>query len=73
MANLLKMAGFHEEIISGFADDAFDLMHQLTDSLRNMDGQAANILLEAFNDFSCSMAIITYIKVRLALRQPLLS
>ena len=50
-----------------FADSAFELLRTLANSLRNMDGAAADILLQAFNDQQGhagieSIGIITYFK-----------
>lgn len=65
LGNLLEHIGYSRDIWIDFADEAFELLHKLANSLRNMDGQAADILLRTFNDMGESMAIITYVKVRL--------
>ena len=65
LGNLLDHIGYSRDIWIDFADEAFELLHKLANSLRNMDGQAADILLRTFNDMGESMAIITYVKVRL--------
>jgi ubiquitin thioesterase protein OTUB1 len=44
-----------------FADEAYELLRKLAGSLQV--GNGAGLLLEAFNDYSVSMAIITYVKV----------
>ena len=64
LADLLDRIGYSRDIWIDFAEEAFELMHKLANSLRNMDGRAASILLQAFNDMNASMAIITYVKVR---------
>jgi ubiquitin thioesterase protein OTUB1 len=63
MGNLLDHIGYPRDIWMDFAESAFDLLRKLASSLRNMDGQAAGILLQTFNDMGESMAIITYVKV----------
>ena len=63
LGNLLEHIGYSRDIWIDFADEAFDLLHKLANSLRNMDGQAADILLNTFNSMGESMAIITYVKV----------
>jgi hypothetical protein len=65
MGNLLEHIGCSRDLWIDFADAAFDLMRKLADSLQAMDGQAPDILLQTFNDFSESMSIITYVKVRI--------
>ena len=64
LGNLLDHIGYSRDIWIDFADEAFELLRKLANSLRNMDGQAADILLRTFNDMGESMAIITYVKVR---------
>lgn len=63
LGNLLDHIGYSRDIWIDFAEEAFELLHKLANSLRNMDGQAADILLRTFNDMGESMAIITYVKV----------
>jgi ubiquitin thioesterase protein OTUB1 len=63
LGNLLDQIGYPRDIWMDFADSAFELLRKLAGSLSNMDGQAADILLQTFNDMSESMAIITYVKV----------
>ena len=65
MQNLLNMAGHSPDIVSGFADEAFDLLKALGNAVNNMDGSGPGLLLQSFNDYSTSMAIITYFKVGL--------
>jgi hypothetical protein len=64
MGNLLDHIGYPRDIWIDFADGAFDLMRKLADSVQAMDGAAADILLQTFNDMNESMSIITYVKVR---------
>lgn len=64
MANLFKIANLNEDMISDWADETFELMRQLVNSMQLMDGAAPDILLQAFNDYSRSMSYITYFKVR---------
>lgn len=65
MANLVKSTGFAEDYVDDFAQEAFDLLSQLSSALQSMDTTTTDaILLQAFNDFGRSMAIITYFKVR---------
>lgn len=66
MGNLLDNIGYSREIWIDFADEAFDLLRKLGHSVDAMDGTAADILLQAFNDMGVSMAIITYFKVSVA-------
>ena len=63
LGNLLDHIGYSRDIWIDFAEEAFDLLRKLANSLRSMDGQAADILLRTFNDMGESMAIITYVKV----------
>ena len=63
LGNLLDHIGFSHDIWIDFAEDAFELLRKLATSVRDMDGAAADILLQTFNDMSKSMAIITYVKV----------
>ncbi|KAF1941251.1 cysteine proteinase [Clathrospora elynae] len=63
LGNLLAHIGYSRDIWIDFAEEAFELLRKLAHSLRNMDGQAAEILLQTFNDTSESMAIITYVKL----------
>lgn len=67
LGNLLEHIGYSRDIWIDFADQAFELLRKLADSVRNMDGAAADILLQSFNDMNDieSMAIITYVKVSL--------
>lgn len=60
--NLLNLAGHSEDLYIDFAEEAYDLLRKLAGSLQV--GNSASLLLEAFNDYSVSMAIITYVKVR---------
>jgi ubiquitin thioesterase protein OTUB1 len=64
MGNLLDHIGYSRDIWIDFADDAFELMRKLADSVQAMDGAAPDILLRTFNDMNESMSIITYVKVR---------
>jgi ubiquitin thioesterase protein OTUB1 len=66
MGNMLDHIGYSRDIWIDFADGAFELLRKLADSLQRMDGAAADILLQTFNDMNESMSIITYVKVRLA-------
>jgi ubiquitin thioesterase protein OTUB1 len=59
--NLLNLAGHSEDLYIDFADEAYELLRKLAGSLQV--GNGAGLLLEAFNDYSVSMAIITYVKV----------
>lgn len=61
MSNLLNLAGFSEDVYIDFADEAYDLLRKLGASLQV--GNGSTLLLEAFNDMSVSMGIITYVKV----------
>ncbi|KAF2741414.1 cysteine proteinase [Polyplosphaeria fusca] len=63
MHNLLNHAGFAEDVYNDFADEAFELLQRLADSLRALDGSADAVLLDAFNDPSVAMSIITYFKL----------
>lgn len=63
LGNLLDHIGWSRDIWIDFAEDAFNLLRTLANSLRNMDGQADEILLRTFNDPNESMSIITYVKV----------
>jgi ubiquitin thioesterase protein OTUB1 len=63
MGNLLDHIGYSRDIWIDFAEGAFDLLRKLADSVQAMDGAAADILLQTFNDFNESMSIITYVKV----------
>lgn len=62
MGNLLEHIGYPRDIWIDFADEAFELLRKLGDSVHAMDGTAADILLQSFNDMGVSMAIITYFK-----------
>lgn len=62
MNNLLNLAGHPEDLYIDFAEEAYDLLRKLAASLQV--GNGPGLLLEAFNDYSVSMAIITYVKVR---------
>ncbi|KAK3217291.1 hypothetical protein GRF29_1g2599657 [Pseudopithomyces chartarum] len=59
--NLLNLAGHSEDLYIDFADEAYELLRKLAGSLQV--GNGAGLLLEAFNDYSVSMAIITYVKL----------
>jgi ubiquitin thioesterase protein OTUB1 len=63
MNNLLNGVGFVQDIYEDFAEQAFELLQTLAASVRAMDGRADRILLETFNDYGISMAIVTYFKV----------
>jgi ubiquitin thioesterase protein OTUB1 len=63
LGNMLANIGYSRDIWIDFAEEAFELLDKLANSLRAMDGQAENILLRTFNDMNESMAIITYVKV----------
>ncbi|KAA8614665.1 Peptidase-C65 domain containing protein [Pyrenophora tritici-repentis] len=63
LGNLLEHIGYSRDIWIDFAEEAFELLHKLANSLRNMDGQTADILLNTFNSMGESMAIITYVKL----------
>lgn len=67
LGNLLEHIGYSRDIWIDFAEQAFDLLRKLADSVRNMDGAASDILLQSFNDMNEieSMGIITYVKVSL--------
>jgi ubiquitin thioesterase protein OTUB1 len=65
LGDLLEHIGYSRDIWIDFAEEAFELMHKLANSLRTMDGQAESILHRTFNDMNESMAIITYVKVNL--------
>lgn len=65
MGNLLDQIGYPRDIWMDFAEEAFDLLRKLGEAVHAMDGSAASILLDAFNDMGVSMAIITYIKASL--------
>ena len=66
LGNLLDHIGYSRDIWIDFADEAFELLRKMANSLRNLDGAAANILLQTFNSMGESMAIITYVKVIIA-------
>lgn len=63
MGNLLDHIGYPRDIWIDFAEEAFELLRNLANSLHAMDGAAPDILLRSFNDMGVSMAIITYFKV----------
>ncbi|CAN9294038.1 unnamed protein product [Alternaria alternata] len=63
LGNMLANIGYSRDIWIDFAEEAFELLDKLANSLRNMDGQAETILLRTFNDMNESMAIITYVKL----------
>ncbi|ORY19742.1 peptidase C65 Otubain-domain-containing protein [Clohesyomyces aquaticus] len=63
MHNLLNAANFPEHVYIDFVDEAFELLDKLQNSVRLMDGTGADTLLQAFNDMSVAMAIITYFKL----------
>lgn len=63
LGNMLANIGYPRDIWIDFAEEAFELLDKLANSLRNMDGQAETILLRTFNDMNESMAIITYVKL----------
>lgn len=65
MGNLLEHIGYSRDIWIDFADEAFELLRKLASSVHAMDGNAADILLQSFNDMGVSMAIITYFKASL--------
>lgn len=70
LGNLLDHIGYSRDIWIDFAESAFELLRKLGNSLRNMDGAAADILLQTFNDMGESMSIITYVKVSSAQLYP---
>lgn len=61
MNNLLNLAGFPEHVYIDFAEETYELLNNLSKSLRT--GRAAEFLLTSFNDESVSMSIITHVKV----------
>jgi hypothetical protein len=63
MHNLLNNAGFPHDVYIDWAEEAFELLHELAQSLRNNDGRAADVLLQKFNDEGVSLSIMTYFKV----------
>lgn len=68
LGNLLEQIGYVRDIWIDFADSAFELLRTLANSLRNLDGGAADLLLQAFNDQQGhagieSIGIITYFKL----------
>ncbi|KAF2132169.1 cysteine proteinase [Dothidotthia symphoricarpi CBS 119687] len=63
MGNLLDHIGYPRDIWMDFAEEAFELLRTLANSLHAMDGAAPDILLRSFNDLGVSMAIITYFKL----------
>jgi ubiquitin thioesterase protein OTUB1 len=63
MHNLLNHVGFSEDIYEDFVEEAFGLLQKLANSMGAMDGAAADILLQTFNDYGTAMAIITYFKL----------
>ena len=65
MDNLFVHVGINLELIVDFADEMFDLLRKLGQSVRAADGAADGLLLEAFNDVSISLSIITYVKVKM--------
>lgn len=65
LGNLLDQIGYNRDIWMDFAEEAFDLLRKLGEAVHAMDGSAATILLDTFNDMGASMAIITYIKASL--------
>ncbi|KAF1951713.1 cysteine proteinase [Byssothecium circinans] len=62
MNNLFTQVGINLELIIDFADELFDLLRKLAESVRARDGTADSQLLEAFNDVNTSLSIITYVK-----------
>ncbi|KAF2823489.1 cysteine proteinase [Ophiobolus disseminans] len=63
LGNLLDHAGYQRDIWMDFAEEMTDLLRKLAESLQLMNGVAADILLNTFNDMGTSMAIITYVKL----------
>jgi len=63
MHNLLNNAGFPHDVYIDWAEEVFDLLRELAQSLRNDDGRAADTLLHKFNDVNTSLSIMTYFKV----------
>jgi ubiquitin thioesterase protein OTUB1 len=58
--NIMTDGGFDEAIYVDFAEEAWDLLHKL--ATVPVDTGLA-IVLETFNDYNISMAMITYFKV----------
>ncbi|KAF2202231.1 cysteine proteinase [Delitschia confertaspora ATCC 74209] len=61
MNNLISSIGYSEDIYEGFQEECWDLLVALANAIGN--GNAAQVLLENFNDMGVSMNIITYFKL----------
>jgi ubiquitin thioesterase protein OTUB1 len=72
LGNLLEHIGYGRDIWIDFAESAFELLRKLQRSTEQYDGAAETILLDTFNDMGESMAIITFVKVRLCMHAYLL-
>src|ERR1700759_4565966 len=59
MQNLLREIGFQEHLYEDFVEETLQMLHETSVATDNGVG-----LLAAFNDFSRSQSIITYLKVR---------
>ena len=62
LSNILNAAGFEPYLYEDFADETFDLMRRLMQTLQTGNGD--EILLEAFNDDMLQNSIITHLRVR---------
>jgi ubiquitin thioesterase protein OTUB1 len=58
LQNILKEVGFQEHLYEDFVDETLSLLKETAEATD--EGEA---LLEAFNDFSRSQSIITFLKV----------
>jgi ubiquitin thioesterase protein OTUB1 len=59
MQNLLREIGFQEHLYEDFVEETLEMLQEASSATDNGVG-----LLAAFNDFSRSQSIITYLKVR---------
>jgi ubiquitin thioesterase protein OTUB1 len=57
MQNLLRDIGLQEHLYEDFVEETLDMLRETANATDNGAG-----LLEAFNDFSRSQSIITYLK-----------
>lgn len=63
LSNVLNAAGFQPMLYEDFADEVFDLIRKVASA--HQDGNAEEVLLEAFNDEMVQNYVITHFKVRL--------
>ena len=62
LSNVLNAAGFSSMLYEDFADVVFDLIRKVAKA--QQEGNAEEVLLEAFNDASTQNYVITHFKVR---------